>query len=137
MYFCSNSIKLLCDHIIKNTNQNFRNDMELLSTYPNLIELPLDPRVSNIIYDAAAIGQYLGGIDPKNLKIPKNYIGPNPSIGFINETATLKMNEFIIKETPEGYFIKYNTQENYAQIACLHIHCKDLKKFKKTLVWKI
>lgn len=73
------------------------NDMQLLGSYKstNIEYLPFDyTSNSNLIYDAAALGQYLGGVDYKN--IPNfNTMSPieqklltfnNPTINFINET---------------------------------------------------
>ena len=71
------------------------------------------------IFDAAAMGQYLGGIDPKNK--------PGNAIGFINETCLVKYNvyKFIWKEGKP--YIKIDGKE--VPIYNLHIHCKNLKKF--------
>ena len=45
------------------------NDMELLGRYPDKLSLPYDFKsTENLIFDGACIGQYLGGVDPKNIK---------------------------------------------------------------------
>ena len=42
----------------------------------------------NYIFDAAAIGQYLGGVDPRNI--------PGDTRGFVNETCVIKYNKYNI-----------------------------------------
>lgn len=75
------------------------------------------------IFDAAAIGQYLGGIDPKN--------DPNDTTGFVNETCVIKYNKYRIWfeecETGKKPYIMINNTKY--EIFNLHIHCKNLKKF--------
>jgi len=121
-----------------------KNDMEnfsLIKNKTNLIKtLPIFPKFENIynpeinfisenfdrfgcIFDAAAIGQYLGGIDPT--------INSNNTIGFVNETCIIKYNifNFIWKETDDvkrPFLIINNTE--YI-IFNLHIHSKNLGKF--------
>ena len=76
------------------------------------------------IFDAAALGQYLGGIDPNN--------GPS-SPGFINESCvfnpSLLSYEWINDD--RGRKIPYIifSGEKY-RINNLHIHCKNLILFK-------
>ena len=76
------------------------------------------------IFDAAAIGQYLGGIDPRNTTCKS-------TIGFINETCVIKYNKykFIYKMVDEikKPFIVINQAE--FPIFNLHIHSKQLKCF--------
>jgi hypothetical protein len=79
----------------------------------------------NIVFDAAAIGQYLGGVDPQNI--------PGDSTGFINETCVIKYNsyEFVWSEEEDDEvrrpFMVYNHKR--IPIFNLHIHCKNLEKF--------
>ena len=78
----------------------------------------------NSIFDAAAIGQYLGGVDPKNIQ--------GDTSGFVNETCIIDYSKygFLWKkniDNMECLFIKINNTEYY--IINLHIHCKNLKKF--------
>jgi len=74
----------------------------------------------NMIFDAAAIGQYLGGIDPRN--------DSSNTVGFVNETCVIKYN---------NYLFEWNTIENIKRpfiiiknkkylIFNLHIHSKNL-----------
>jgi len=123
--------------IIKNYNYNF-NDMQNLALFDENTILPLPIFTNNYcnhkitklynkfncIFDAAAIGQYLGGIDPRNQS--------GDTRGFINETCLIKYNDFkfywIIND--KGLYqphLFYNG--NYIQIINLHIHSKNLNKF--------
>lgn len=78
------------------------------------------------IFDAAAIGQYLGGIDPRNA-------GGTDTVGFINETCIFD---------PSGYHYRWLMDTRGRRIPCamdkdggeyrvnnLHIHSKALKDF--------
>jgi hypothetical protein len=77
----------------------------------------------NFIFDAAAIGQYLGGVDPRNDK--------SDTVGFINETCIIKYNiydiHWIIIDNINKPFITINN--NIIPIFNLHIHSKKLYKF--------
>jgi hypothetical protein len=79
----------------------------------------------NCIFDAAAIGQYLGGVDPRNAK--------GDTTGFVNETCLINYSKYnIIWKTDQtsnmlAPFLQINSQD--IPIVNLHIHCKDLKKF--------
>jgi hypothetical protein len=75
------------------------------------------------IFDAAAIGQYLGGLDPMH--------GPIRP-GFINESCVINPSFFDYEwiEDSEGRkapYAVYNGEK--IKIVNLHIHCKDLKRF--------
>ena len=78
----------------------------------------------NQIFDGAAIGQYLGGIDPKNC-------GGRNTIGFVNEKCIVKYNnykfEWIYENNLKFPFILINNVK--IPIVNLHIHSKNLKKF--------
>jgi hypothetical protein len=131
----------------------FINDMNLLGTYPDKYLLSIDPtkvkNFENIIFDGAAIGQFLGGIDPKNFtneqkqnKNPDLLLINNPTKGFVNESSTFKANicEYFknkvhvenLKIKPKVYSCKKivtNTRNKLYHIANLHIHCKQLYQF--------
>jgi hypothetical protein len=72
------------------------------------------------IFDAAAIGQYLGGIDPRN--------DPANTVGFINETCVIKYDNYTIVFTDEGRPQIVIDGVTYP-IFNLHIHSKNLNKF--------
>jgi hypothetical protein len=75
------------------------------------------------IFDAAAIGQYLGGVDPRNIA--------GDTTGFINETCVIKYNHYEIwfehLDNIKKPFIKINHKQ--IPIFNLHIHSKNLIKF--------
>lgn len=75
------------------------------------------------IFDAAALGQFLGGIDPRN--------GPSLA-GFVNESCVFDPSrlEFIWEIDEEGRKIPYARYlDQTYRINNLHIHSKQLKKF--------
>jgi len=76
------------------------------------------------IFDAAAIGQYLGGIDPIHTG--------SPTVGFVNEACVFNPSYFQYQWVRDEQdrlvpFIVYKN-EKY-RINNLHIHCKNLKQF--------
>ena len=78
----------------------------------------------NIIFDGAAIGQYLGGIDPRNM--------PGDTTGFINETCVIKYNEYKLywltgDDKVSRPFIEIDGIS--VPIFNLHIHSKNLERF--------
>lgn len=75
------------------------------------------------IFDAAAIGQYLGGVDPRNKK--------GDTRGFVNETCVVKYSKYNFSwiKKNELYVPHIEINERYIPIYNLHVHCKDLKKF--------
>jgi len=144
------SINNLNNFIINSPQSN---DMDLLSsfryTHPDFINLPILPnfydkkltsQIGHItnnpnqyfnnfelfdsIFDAACIGQYLGGVDPRN--------NSNASVGFINESSLFNPSifEYYFKEDSKGRnipFLFFNNKE--VKINNLHIHSKNLKNF--------
>ncbi|MFI0435520.1 MAG: hypothetical protein ACH350_07340 [Parachlamydiaceae bacterium] len=93
-------------------------------------QIPLDPskyflniNQFNSIFDAAALGQYLGGIDP---------IHGQSEPGFINESCIFNPSYLNYKwvidlQGRRVPFIKY--KDKYLRINNLHIHSKNLKPF--------
>jgi hypothetical protein len=78
------------------------------------------------IFDAAAIGQYLGGVDPQNIS--------GDTTGFINETCVIKYDRYNfqweideIDNIRRPFLITEDLEK--IQIFNLHIHCKNLEKF--------
>lgn len=79
--------------------------------------------VFSCLFDAAAIGQYLGGVDPRNISYD--------TIGIINDTCVIKYNNYKIwfedvDNIKRPYIV---IKDNKYEIFNLHIHCKNLKKF--------
>lgn len=77
----------------------------------------------NSIFDAAALGQYLGGIDPRNgVSMP----------GFINESCVFNSSRMTfrwIKDSKNRSVPYIIFDRKQYRINNLHIHCKNLKKF--------
>ena len=76
-----------------------------------------------MIFDAAAMGQYLGGIDPKN--------DSSNTIGFVNETCVIKYNNYkffynVIDNIKKPFLLINNVP---VRVFNLHIHSKNLKNF--------
>lgn len=96
--------------------------VHILPGYPGL------PTISSeFVFDAAAFGQYFGGIDPRNgLSAP----------GFVNPDAAFKVNTFLYKYVRQGGLlcIQAKTHENnsWKKIVVLHIHSKYLENFVST-----
>jgi hypothetical protein len=123
----------LLQPIINNYNPDF-DDMYNLGMH-DILPLPigLPSMISHkitdnfkhfdLIFDAAGIGQYLGGVDPRNTS--------GDTTGFINETCLIKYNNYSFYwiKINNNYqpFLYYNNQ--YYQIINLHIHSKNLSNF--------
>jgi hypothetical protein len=79
----------------------------------------------NIIFDAAAIGQYLSGVDKRNIS--------GDTRGFINETCVIKYNSnnfFWLRDELTLLYSPYiNINNKNIPIFNLHIHTKNLKDF--------
>jgi hypothetical protein len=133
----SDLTSFITDKVTK--SQMFINDMEILGAYDNKLRLPFHPihniclEKQGIIFDGAAIGQYLGGVDSRNNQTKSS------TIGFINETSTFKPNtcEFARMQvtqqnytTPQDiYACIHSNARIITPIANLHIHSKELYHF--------
>ena len=78
------------------------------------------------VFDAAAIGQYLGGVDPRNAR-------NNITIGFINESCVFDPSQFkyewtVVDDRGRLPFLSYKGID--ARINNLHIHSKLLRDFR-------
>jgi hypothetical protein len=134
----------------------FVNDMEILGQYITKNTLPIFPNDNRLFFDGAAIGQYLGGVDHRNLLIDESKIQTveqglsreemllynefdNPSVGFINERSIMKPNNYnynsTLVYTDENtlplklYTTSSDDDDKLNQIANLHIHSKQLYQF--------
>ena len=80
-------------------------------------------KFNNYVFDAAAIGQFLGGVDPRNIS--------GDSTGFVNETCVIKYDKYCLSfEELDGIrrpFMEIGGKKY--PIFNLHIHCKNLSKF--------
>ena len=76
------------------------------------------------IFDAAALGQYLGGIDPRN--------DPKAKPGFINESCVFNPSllAYTWKKDEKGRAVPYASyKDSEVRINNLHIHSKNLQAF--------
>jgi hypothetical protein len=133
--FCS--AKDLWDFVSKDINKT---DMELLANYFHLnrevvTNLPIAPsgyfknskeidysnfhKELNCIFDGAAIGQYLYGIDDNS--------GGKNSLGFINETSMLNASDFCYAKDQGKLLSTY--QGEITPVVNIHMHCKQAYKF--------
>jgi hypothetical protein len=91
----------------------------------------------NSIFDAAAIGQYLGGMDKRNFDVR---YPDGDSRGFVNETCLIKYDNYIFfwikkefklcDDSIKRLFIPHLVVNNsLIRINNLHIHSKELFKF--------
>lgn len=111
---------------------NYAKDHPLISAHEHRAEHPemyfnhFDDFIS--IFDAAAIGQYLGGIDP---------IHQHVGAGFINESCVFNPSyfqyEWIVDAQGRRVPVAIYKNEAY-KINNLHVHCKDLKSFYSGVV---
>ena len=127
IYHCNDMINLdnfqknnqdICIHLpLLKQNINYDINDELTSEYKNF----------SCIFDACAIGQYLGGVDPRNIS--------GDTTGFINETCRIDYNKykFYWKKIDNTYFNSYTPHilidDEYIPIINLHIHSKRLNEF--------
>lgn len=138
--FClSNLTQFITNELL--SSDVFMNDMDILGKYNDKYNLQTIPDGDSLLFDGAALGQYLGGVDYRNLKINETdrdlMIYNNPSRGFINETACIKAKdyEFVSVKTifdnlrvPLKIPVLYDINK-ISQIANLHIHSKQLYQF--------
>jgi len=118
--------------------QSHKNDMENwaisfnknkdlhIDTLPIGISCKNHPHYGGAIFDAAAIGQYLGGIDPRNTSPGK------VTVGFVNETCIFDYSKFTFTWKPNRDnnlcpFVVIGHEE--FPIINLHVHSKNLKQF--------
>lgn len=140
------SLMSLNNHILNETKNSdtFLNDMALLGSYKNKKHFPIDfDSDSEFIYDGAAIGQYLGGVDPRNLAVSDNEelkMVRNPSKGFINETSDFKINKdmtFFRKsmfidfiDESKNLDLMYGVYKGIIKrVVNIHVHSKQLCQF--------
>lgn len=120
-----------------------KSDMQNLATHDEsvIVPFPIFPITENenvvhkinknypdfeCIFDAAAMGQYLGGVDKRN--VPDGY----DSRGFVNETCIVKYNNYVFYwlKNKDNLYVPYVIVDNkLIKIINLHIHSKELYKF--------
>ena len=95
-------------------NNNLSEEQNFVST---------NSKMFPFIFDAAAIGQYLGGVDSRNIA--------GNTKGFINETCVIKYNNYNIgfekiNEIKKPFIL---IEDKKVPIFNLHIHSKNLQEF--------
>lgn len=120
------------------------NDMTLMGLYRNkhaLPDSPDSPLAKTLgIFDACAFGQYLGGVDPRNIPGHDPRAFDNPTVGFVNETAVFKANtvEYVhVKGANKAQKllklgVKHKHSDEPYELNALHIHSKQLQMFSST-----
>lgn len=107
----------------------FKNDMQLMGGYQdknsfNCLKLGDD----EYLFDGAAIGQYLGGVDPRNSN------GQNTK-GFVNETSQFKADEYVYEKIYQyglnSWICKKDDTES--DVVNLHVHSKNLPEFSSKI----
>lgn len=95
----------------------------IINDYYSICTYNVNFQEFNSIFDGAAMGQYLGGVDPRNIT--------GDTIGFVNETCLVKYNIFKFKWFRKGeYSFPYLiVNNNIIPINNLHIHSKNLQNF--------
>lgn len=129
-YMYMENYKKIADFIkfITSETDNFRlfkNDMELMGAYKDKKTFNCGVVSNNeYIFDAAAIGQYLGGIDPRNTS-EKN------TKGFVNETSIFQSDKYTYEKHEKDGLIYWKCRKDDAcsDIVNLHIHSKNLPEF--------
>lgn len=108
----------------------YTNNKDIVKTFP-IIDDSIDKCIYNAnfqefncIFDGAAIGQYLGGVDPRNIS--------GDTTGFVNETCEIKYDKYTFKWLKKGnyYFPYIEINNKLIPINNLHIHCKKLENFR-------
>jgi hypothetical protein len=139
MFLPTHNVLNLCLQHFKSNLNDMENWANCFYQFPNLIDsLPIFKTNKcsqifsiitnkfehyNCIFDAAAIGQFIGGIDPRNCK--------GNTEGFVNETCLINYSKYTIiwKKEKSGHepFLQIDNED--IPIINLHIHSKNLKKY--------
>ena len=96
-------------------NKNICEKFPIINTDDNFTRL-------NTIFDGAAIGQYLGGVDSRNT--------PGDTRGFINETCIVNYSKYKFIWKFDGLYKPYIIiNDRDIPVSNLHIHSKNLYRF--------
>ena len=102
-------------HLIYQERSNMKEDIARLSKYGNIF---------HSVADAAAVGQYFGGIDPIHNR--------NNTDGFVNKDSIFSVDRLWFKWTLVNNLQRLNMsmdKETWIPITNLHIHNKNLKRW--------
>jgi len=103
--------------VFYNKNRGEVGALPIVSVYVD----PIDPlyyehaAAFGHLFDGACIGQYVGGVDPRNQA--------GDTVGFINETSVIKCNKMTV------VFVDKKPVLNGIPLVNLHIHSKDLVRW--------
>ena len=135
MYFCNKHILAAVVDKIVELAASGKNDMESMAAFAvtHTEQVGLLPIITDGLYsenvamfgclfDGAAVGQYIGGVDPRNQ--------PGDTCGFINETTVFRCDRQRIEWTSGE---RRCPMMNGLHLVNLHIHSKDLVRWKWTL----
>ncbi len=130
------------------SSKTFINDMDILGRFDDKWCLPFTPdENTKVVFDGAALGQYLGGVDYRNILGEVDYsnltseqkmiIYDNPSRGFVNETAGIKADQYTFSKCniiSDKWCVPIKTpimcdNESVKKIVNLHVHSKQLYQF--------
>lgn len=88
--------------------------------------LPLCPEDGDAVFDAAAIGQYLGGIDPRNTRA-------SDTRGYVSEDSEIRYSDYLFEwaRGDDGLWRPFIGRGGaWRPVVNLHIHCKNLMAFQ-------
>lgn len=136
--------KFIDEYIPDPSGGDMKNLARAFHQNPNIKALPIyyeqlpnvpefySQHFNGILFDAAAMGQYLGGVDPRNAKEDPRFKNKDDTRGFINESCVIKTyhhhNFFWIKI--DGLYVPHLEKNGrLIPIANLHVHCKEVKNF--------
>ena len=122
--FGLNDMEVLAQHA-----QTYNKDIGVLPTitrdYPNIHPVfSAGSVLFGHLFDAAAVGQYIGGVDPRNIA--------GDTCGFINETAAIRCDQVTLTwRIVDGLSRPFL---NGYPLINLHIHSKDLQRWSSKKV---
>ena len=90
--------------------------------YTKRIWKVLLPEITNGLFDAAAIGQYCLGIDPRN-----NKYQPTFNL-FKNEFSKINFLELEIFSNGTQFFLRFFKKKKFFKLYNIHVHSKDINK---------
>ncbi len=135
------SAKRLVEWILDKLDDTFYNDMQLLGMYPHTHEMSIVSQKT--VLDGACIGQFLGGVDARNVGESFDFKGRlyayKTTVGFVNETSTFKAKDFIYSKqritTPHckvdilAPVMRPHGALGTLALSNLHVHSKNLFMF--------
>ena len=113
-----------------NLSNFYHNNKHIVKTFPLIDDDSFEKSIYNenyqmfnSIFDGAAMGQYLGGVDSRNIS--------GNTVGFINAHCNIKYNNYEFKWLKKNnyYFPHLKINDVFIIINNLHIHSKRLQDF--------